>query len=143
MLLDAAQAVCHIPIDVQALNVDFLVFSAHKMYGPTGVGILYGRKTLLEQMPPRKATGCEGTSTETPRKMRYGARAHQAHAVCLRIGLYVVGHVSVGHPLRYDAEISLRASAYRNTQQRQDVWVRQAFPDKNFSTKLLGGGKQL
>src|SRR5690606_41869814 len=42
VLIDAAQAIQHIPVDVQALDVDFLVFSGHKMYGPTGVGVLYG-----------------------------------------------------------------------------------------------------
>lgn len=57
VLLDAAQAVGHLPIDVQALDVDFLAFSAHKIYGPTGVGVLYGKKALLEKMPPYKGGG--------------------------------------------------------------------------------------
>lgn len=52
VLMDAAQSVAHLPIDVQALDVDFLAFSAHKMYGPMGVGILYGKQEVLEQMPP-------------------------------------------------------------------------------------------
>ncbi len=51
-LLDAAQSVPHLPLDVQALGVDFLAFSAHKMLGPTGIGVLYGRRDLLEAMPP-------------------------------------------------------------------------------------------
>lgn len=51
-LLDGAQSAPHFPIDVQALNVDFLAFSAHKMLGPTGIGALYGRKELLRKMPP-------------------------------------------------------------------------------------------
>ncbi len=51
-LLDAAQSVPHFAVDVQALEVDFLAFSAHKMLGPTGIGILYGRQALLEAMPP-------------------------------------------------------------------------------------------
>ena len=50
--VDAAQSVPHIPVDVQALDVDFLAFSGHKMVGPTGSGILYGRRALLEAMPP-------------------------------------------------------------------------------------------
>jgi cysteine desulfurase/selenocysteine lyase len=52
ILLDAAQTVAHVSIDVQALGVDFLAFSSHKLFGPTGVGILYGRRELLEKMPP-------------------------------------------------------------------------------------------
>jgi len=52
VLLDAAQSVPHLPVDVQALDVDFLCFSAHKMLGPTGIGVLYGKRDLLEAMPP-------------------------------------------------------------------------------------------
>ena len=51
-LVDAAQSVPHLQVDVQALDADFLAFSAHKMCGPTGIGVLYGRMTLLESMPP-------------------------------------------------------------------------------------------
>lgn len=57
VLVDAAQAVPHIPIDVQALDCDFLAFSGHKMYGPTGIGVLFGRKELLEAMPPYQGGG--------------------------------------------------------------------------------------
>src|SRR5947209_17023243 len=52
VLLDAAQSVPHLPVDVQALDIDFLCFSAHKMLRPTGTGILYGKRDLLEAMPP-------------------------------------------------------------------------------------------
>ncbi len=52
VLIDAAQSVPHLPVDVQVLDVDFLCFSAHKMLGPTGIGVLYGKKALLEAMPP-------------------------------------------------------------------------------------------
>ncbi|PKM22502.1 MAG: cysteine desulfurase CsdA [Gammaproteobacteria bacterium HGW-Gammaproteobacteria-14] len=51
-LVDGAQAVSHFPVDVQALDCDFYVFSGHKLFGPTGIGVLYGRKALLEAMPP-------------------------------------------------------------------------------------------
>ena len=52
VLVDGAQSVPHLPVDVQTLNCDFLAFSSHKMCGPTGIGVLYGRRELLERMPP-------------------------------------------------------------------------------------------
>lgn len=52
ILVDGAQAAPHLPLDVQALDVDFYAFSGHKLYGPTGVGVLYGKKELLERLPP-------------------------------------------------------------------------------------------
>ena len=57
VLVDGAQAVQHIPIDVQALDCDFFVFSGHKLYGPTGVGVLYGKEDLLNRMPPWQGGG--------------------------------------------------------------------------------------
>jgi cysteine desulfurase/selenocysteine lyase len=56
-LIDGAQAVSHLSIDVQDLDCDFYAFSAHKMYGPTGIGVLYGRESLLERMPPWQGGG--------------------------------------------------------------------------------------
>ena len=56
-VVDAAQAVAHMPVDVQALGCDFLAYSAHKLYGPTGIGILYGRYDLLDAMPPYQSGG--------------------------------------------------------------------------------------
>ncbi|MBA6391470.1 SufS family cysteine desulfurase [Colwellia sp. BRX10-3] len=56
-LVDGAQAIAHLKLDVRALGCDFYVFSAHKMYGPTGVGVLYGKQELLEKMPPYQAGG--------------------------------------------------------------------------------------
>ncbi len=57
VLLDGAQATAHVPIDVQALGCDFYAFSGHKMYGPTGIGVLWGRASLLEEMPPYQGGG--------------------------------------------------------------------------------------
>lgn len=57
VVLDAAQAVGHLPLDVQKLDADFLAFSGHKMYGPTGVGVLYGKRNLLEQVEPLRFGG--------------------------------------------------------------------------------------
>lgn len=56
-LIDGAQAIAHSNVDVRALDADFYVFSSHKMYGPTGIGVLYGRKKLLEKMPPYQGGG--------------------------------------------------------------------------------------
>ena len=56
-LIDGAQAVAHFPVDVQDLDVDFYAFSGHKLFGPTGIGVLYGRRALLEAMPPYQTGG--------------------------------------------------------------------------------------
>lgn len=56
-VVDGAQAVAHLPVDVSALGVDFYCFSSHKMYGPCGVGVLYGRSELLDRMPPWQGGG--------------------------------------------------------------------------------------
>ncbi len=57
VLIDGAQAVSHFAVDLQKLNCDFYVFSAHKLFGPTGLGVLYGKKELLESMPPYQGGG--------------------------------------------------------------------------------------
>ena len=80
VLVDAAQAVAHTPLDVQALGCDFLAFSSHKLYGPTGVGVLYGRRALLEKMPPisgggdmiRSVTFSGTTYAELPSRLEPG-----------------------------------------------------------------------
>lgn len=57
VLVDAAQSVSHMPVDVQSLDCDFLVFSGHKVFGPTGIGIVYGKMELLDSMPPWQGGG--------------------------------------------------------------------------------------
>ncbi|MEN9535240.1 MAG: hypothetical protein RIR37_513, partial [Verrucomicrobiota bacterium] len=57
VLIDAAQSIAHLPTDVKAIGADFLVFSGHKIYAPTGIGVLWGRKSLLEELPPWQGGG--------------------------------------------------------------------------------------
>ncbi|HEY0177521.1 MAG TPA: cysteine desulfurase, partial [Pedobacter sp.] len=57
VLIDVAQAIQHMPVDVQALDVDFIAFSGHKIYGPTGIGVLYGKEKWLNAMPPYQGGG--------------------------------------------------------------------------------------
>lgn len=57
VLIDGAQSIPHMPVDVQELNADFFVFSAHKVYGPTGVGVLYGKEEWLDKLPPYQGGG--------------------------------------------------------------------------------------
>jgi cysteine desulfurase/selenocysteine lyase len=79
VLLDGAQAVPHIAVDVQDLDCDFYAFSAHKMYGPTGLGVLYGRTALLEAMPPYQGGG-DMISSVTFEKTIYNKLPHKFEA---------------------------------------------------------------
>jgi cysteine desulfurase/selenocysteine lyase len=80
VLIDGAQSIQHFPIDVQALDCDFFVFSGHKVFGPTGVGILYGKKQILESLPPYQGGGdmiakvsfAKTTYNELPHKFEAG-----------------------------------------------------------------------
>ena len=80
VLIDGAQAAAHLPIDVQELDCDFYCISSHKMYGPTGTGILYGKKDLLEKMPPymgggemiKEVTFAKTTYNDLPYKFEAG-----------------------------------------------------------------------
>ena len=103
VLLDAAQAVNHLPIDVQELDCDFLVFSGHKIYGPTGIGVLYGKINLLESMPPyqgggdmiSKVTFEETTYNELPHKFEAGT-PNIAGAIGLGEAIDYVSHIGIG-----------------------------------------------
>lgn len=79
VLVDGAQAIPHQAVDVQALDADFYVFSAHKMYGPTGIGVLYGKQALLEAMPPWQGGG-DMIDVVTFEKTTYAQLPHKFEA---------------------------------------------------------------
>ncbi len=85
MLIDGAQAIPHLTVDVQALDCDFYVFSSHKMFGPTGVGVLYGRPSLLEAMPPYQGGG-DMIASVTFEKTRYNVVPYKFEAGTPNIG---------------------------------------------------------
>jgi cysteine desulfurase/selenocysteine lyase len=79
VLVDGSQACVHMPVDVQALDADFYVFTGHKTYGPTGIGVLYGRKELLARMPPYQGGG-EMISEVTTDAITYNEPPHRFEA---------------------------------------------------------------
>jgi len=79
VVVDGAQAVPHLKVDVQALDADFYAFSGHKMYGPTGIGVLYGKQALLEAMPPWQGGG-DMISSVTFEKTTYNKVPHKFEA---------------------------------------------------------------
>src|SRR5438046_3241536 len=105
VLVDGAQAVPHLTVDVQALDCDFYAFSSHKMFGPTGVGVLYGRAALLEAMPPYQGGG-DMIASVTFEKTRYNVVPYKFEAGTPNIG----GVVGFGAAIDYLASID-RAAA--------------------------------
>ena len=93
---DGAQSVPHIPVDVQALGVDFLAFSGHKMGGPMGIGVLYGRRKLLEAMPPF-LTGGEMIEFVTREGATYAELPHKFEAGTVN----AAGAVGLAEAIRY------------------------------------------
>ena len=99
VLVDGSQAAYHMPVDVQALDCDFYVMTGHKLYGPTGIGVLYGREALLESMPPyqgggdmiRSVTFEKTTYADLPNKFEAGT-PHIAGAIGLGAAVdYITG----------------------------------------------------
>ncbi len=110
-LLDACQSVPHLPVDVKALDVDFLVFSGHKMLGPTGVGALYGRADLLNAMPPF-LTGGSMITTVTMERAEYLPSPNRFEAGTQRISQAV----ALGTAVNYLAETGMqRIEAWETT----------------------------
>jgi cysteine desulfurase/selenocysteine lyase len=102
VLVDAAQAVPQMPVDVQAVDVDFLVFTGHKVTGPTGIGVLWGRRSVLEQLPPFLGGG-EMIATVTMERSTYAGIPHRfeagtppiVEAVGLGAALDYLGHLGM------------------------------------------------
>lgn len=96
VLIDAAQSIVHMPIDVQKLGCDFLAFSGHKIYGPTGIGVLYGKINLLDVMPPYQGGG-DMISTVTFDKTTYNELPFKFEAGTPNIG----GAIGLGEAIDY------------------------------------------
>lgn len=110
VLVDGAQAAAHIAVDVQALGVDFYVTSAHKMYGPTGVGVLIAKEVLLEAMPPYQGGG-DMILMVTFEKTQYNDLPHKFEAGTPNIA----GVIGFGEAIKYIQKIGLDKIARRET----------------------------
>jgi cysteine desulfurase/selenocysteine lyase len=126
VLVDGAQAVPHMPVDVQALDCDFYAFSGHKLYGPTGIGVLYGRRALLDALPPYQGGGemirsvsfAQTTYNATPHKFEAGT-PHIAGAIGLAAAIDYVE--TLGLPAIAAYERDLLAYATRALRQLPEV----------------------
>jgi cysteine desulfurase / selenocysteine lyase len=103
VLLDAAQAIQHMELDVQELDVDFLAFSSHKFYGPTGIGILYGKEEWLNQLPPYQGGG-EMIKTVTFEKTTYNELPFKFEAGTPDMA----GMIGLGAAVDYVQELGIR-----------------------------------
>jgi cysteine desulfurase / selenocysteine lyase len=106
VLVDGAQAAPHFRVDVQSLDCDFYVFSSHKMYGPTGVGVLYGRGELLEAMPPYQGGG-DMIASVTFEKTLYNVVPYRFEAGTPNIGGVVGFGTAVDYLMAIDREAAL------------------------------------
>ena len=106
VLIDGAQSIQHMKIDVQAMNADFFVFSAHKLYGPTGVGILYGKQKLLNKMGPYQGGG-DMIRTVSFEKTVYNDLPHKFEAGTPNI----VGGIALGEAIKFIESVGLDAIA--------------------------------
>jgi cysteine desulfurase/selenocysteine lyase len=110
VLLDGAQAIQHLPVDVRKLDCDFFVFSGHKIYGPTGVGVLYGKEKLLDSMPPYQGGG-DMISSVTFEKTIYNKLPYKFEAGTSNIA----GAIGLGAALDYTSSIGLaQIAAYEH-----------------------------
>jgi len=118
VLIDGAQAAAHLPIDVQALDCDFYCISSHKMYGPTGTGILYGKKEWLEKMPPflgggemiREVTFIQTTYNDLPYKFEAGT-PNIADVIALREAILFIQEYDKAAMATYEHDLLQYATA--------------------------------
>jgi cysteine desulfurase/selenocysteine lyase len=106
VLVDGAQAAPHLQVDVQALDCDFYAFSGHKVYGPTGIGVLYGKEKLLDAMPPYQGGG-DMISQVTFEKTVYNVLPYKFEAGTP----HIAGGIALGAALDYVRHIGLDAIA--------------------------------
>jgi cysteine desulfurase/selenocysteine lyase len=106
VMIDAAQAIQHMPIDVQELDVDFMAFSGHKLYGPTGIGVLYGKEKWLNELPPYQGGG-DMIKTVTFEKTIYNVLPYKFEAGTPDIS----GAIGLGAAIDYVNSIGLDAIA--------------------------------
>ena len=110
VLLDGAQSAPHLPVDVRDLDCDFYAFSGHKLFGPTGIGVLYGKRELLESMPPYQGGG-EQIKSVTFEKTIYNDLPYKFEAGTP----HIAGVVGLGAAIDYVNDIGLeRAAAYEH-----------------------------
>jgi cysteine desulfurase/selenocysteine lyase len=134
-LVDAAQSAAHLPLDVQALDCDFLAFSGHKAYGPTGIGVLYGKRALLEQMPPyqtgggmiRKVSWDEVVWADVPARFEAGTPAI-AEAIGLHAALDFID--TIGRERIAAQEHALTQYALQRLQEMPDLRLYGPQPDR-------------
>lgn len=102
VLIDGAQAIQHMPVDVQQLDCDFFVFSGHKIYGPTGIGVLYGKEKLLDQMPPWQGGG------EMIKEVRFVKTTYNELPFKFEAGTPdFIGVIGLGEAIKYIESIGL------------------------------------
>jgi cysteine desulfurase / selenocysteine lyase len=112
VLLDGAQAIPHMLVDVQALDCDFYAFSGHKLYGPSGIGVLYGKQALLEAMPPYQGGGdmirtvsfTKSTYADLPHKFEAGTPAI-AEVIGLGAAIDYLNGIGMANIAAYEAEL--------------------------------------
>jgi len=112
VLVDGAQGICHMPVDVQALDVDFYIFSGHKMFGPTGIGVVYGRASELEAMPPWQGGGnmiadvtFEKTVFQGPPERFEAGTGNIADAVGLGAAIDYLSRIGMSNVAAYEHEL--------------------------------------